>query len=283
MDLASLDTIKFLVKKNKIRPSRQSGQNFLICREVLDKIMQVAEIESGEKVLEIGPGFGTLTNELLEAQAEVTSVELDKNLVKSLSKFKNLYRNFNLISGDIIKEWSILNKDFKNLDYKLISNLPYSLTSLVFRLFLGEVPRPKKIVVLIQKEVAERIIARPGKMSMLSTAVQFYGEAKIIDIVKPECFWPAPEVQSAILEVDRIGLDSNQYKKKLGKTKEETFFKITKIGFSAKRKQLHNNLSNGLYKKSDEIKVFLTNLGINPAIRAQDLTIDQWIEIAINL
>jgi len=283
MDLSSLDTIKYLVKKNNIRPSRKSGQNFLICRNVLGKIVQSAEILSGEKILEIGPGFGTLTNELLESGASVTSVELDKKLVRSLSGLEDKFKKFNLIDGDIINEWSKLNKSFKNLDYKLISNLPYSLTSLVFRLFLGEEPRPKKMVVLIQKEVAERIVAKPGKMSMLSISVQFYGQPKIIDIVRPECFWPAPEVQSAILQVDNIGQDKYGYKKKLGNIDDEKLFKIAKIGFSAKRKQLHNNLASGLHKKNDEIKDFLTKLDINPTIRAQDLTIEQWISIAKNI
>ncbi|XOU94418.1 MAG: 16S rRNA (adenine(1518)-N(6)/adenine(1519)-N(6))-dimethyltransferase RsmA [Candidatus Kerfeldbacteria bacterium] len=282
MDLTELNTIKSLVKQNDIRPTRQSGQNFLICKDVLDKIIRTSEIYPQEKVLEIGPGFGTLTNRLLEAQASVTSVELDRNLAKFLSNNK-LFKNLNLIRGDIIHEWLGLKKDFKNLDYKLIANLPYSLTSLIFRMFLSERPRPKKIVVLIQKEVAERIVAVPGKMSMLSIAVQFYGEPKIIDIVKPECFWPSPEVQSAILEVDNIGLDTKKYKKMLGNVKDEQFFKIAKIGFSAKRKQLHNNLANGLHKKSEEIKAFLTNLNINPAIRAQDLTIKQWIDISKNI
>ncbi len=279
MDLTNKEVIINLAKKNDISPSRQSGQNFLISRHYLEEIVGIANLDKDDRVMEIGPGFGVLTLELLKHSGQVVSFEIDKKLFKYLERYLKLYPNFKLHNADAIKNWKIINEELKDLDYKLVSNLPYNITSRVLRNFTELKPRPKEMIIMVQKEVAERVVAKPGQMSILSVAVQFYGHPeKMIDI-KSENFWPEPAIDSSILKISQIGMDARNYQKKLSPFKAKDFFRTVKIGFSARRKQLHNNLVNGFKITSEKTSKTLAKNGINPKIRAQELSIDQWIDI----
>ena len=290
MDLADLNVIKNLCKKYGLRPSKDFSQNFLIDREVLDEIVAAADLKKNDVVLEIGPGLGVLTAELAERVSRVIAVEADRNMAKVLSEIMTDFPNVEIIQEDVLKfpisNFQFTNKilnqksQIKNYEYKVVANLPYQITSAVFRKFLSEEPRPSEITVMVQKEVAERISAKPGEMSLLSLSVQFFGQPEITAVVPRAAFWPEPKVDSAILRVTRI---KNESEKNLKRIDSEKFFKVVKIGFSARRKQLHNNLSGGLRIPDQKVKEILVSLGFDERARAQDLGINDWIELVNQL
>ena len=279
MDLTSPQTIKSLCKKYNIRPQKLRGQNFLTDREVLEEMSAAANLLENDTVLEVGPGFGVLTSELVKLSGKVVAVEADNKLAAALRETMAGYKNLEIIEGDILKVTHSLLfiKDYK---YKVVANLPYQITSAVLRKFLETEPRPKEIVVMVQKEVAERICAKPGEMSLLAVSVQFFGRPEIIGIVPRTSFWPVPEVDSAILRIKEIKDESEI---NLREINSEKFFKVVKIGFSARRKQLHNNLSGGLGVSDKRIKEILVNLGFDERARAQDLGIGDWIKLVKSL
>jgi 16S rRNA (adenine1518-N6/adenine1519-N6)-dimethyltransferase len=279
MDLSSVETIKFLFKKYGLKPSRERGQNFLIDRVVLDKISETAALGKGDKVLEIGPGFGVLTAELSRKAGRVVAVESDKKLAAALHETAARLDNVNIVEGDILK-FQVSSFGFQKYGYKIVANLPYQITSAIFKKFLNDGPRPAEMVVMVQKEVAERICGKSGDMSLLSLSVQFFGFPEIIAIVPRGSFWPEPEVDSTILKISRI---EKITEKNMNSVDAGKFFKIAKIGFSARRKQLHNNLAGGLRMKSSQIQEVFGKLGFNPKIRAQDLALNDWIKLAVVL
>lgn len=283
MNLASLKTIQFLCRKYKFRPSPKSGQHFLISESSLSKIIQAAGLRKDDTVLEIGAGFGTLTVELLQRVKKVIAVELDKRMVAALKKLATVNKSLTLVKGDIFKQWPMISSLLGDLQYKLVANLPYNITSLVLRNFLEQKPRPSQITLLVQKEVAERVVAKPGKMSLLSVAVQFFGNPEIISYVSGRHFWPQPKVDSAILRIQGIGQDIGGYRKSLRGVELRRFFSLVKTGFSAKRKQLHNNLTAGLRINNNKAREILIASGVDPISRAQNLSIEQWIKIAHNV
>jgi len=267
-----------LLDKYKILPQRQKGQNFLIDEEVLEKIILAADLKKDDQALEIGPGIGTLTRELVLCAGRVVSVELDKKLIWVVKKELREFKNLEIVEGDVLR-FQISDLRFKNNKYKLVANLPYNITSIVLRKFLENDNRPELMVLMVQKEVGERVVAEPGEMSLLSLSVQFYATAEIISLVSKNSFWPAPEVDSAIIRIKPFSAE--EIKKRLAEDLDEKmFFRIARIGFSARRKQLQNNLANGLKIDNEEIKVILEKLKINPLVRAQDLSVDLWLELA---
>lgn len=289
MSLSSSNTIKQLCKKYKISPQKHRGQSFLVDKNVLGKIVKLADIKKGDTILEIGPGFGVLTHELAQRAKKVVAVELDKKLFQALQDNLTDYKNIILINEDIL-EFPISNFQFPNLNYRLIANLPYSIASAVLRKFLtptplpplirGErkkqVPRPKDIIVLVQQEVAERIMADSGNMNLLALNVQLYGQPEILMKVKPGSFWPKPKVVSVLLRI-KVG---RGYKNKVGQFNDKLFWQIVKAGFRAKRKQLINNFSNNLpaVSKRDAEK-WLKQADLSPKIRAEDLGLEDWVRL----
>lgn len=270
--MLSQSEIKKILKKEKLQALKSLGQNFLIDKEVLDKIIQAAELGKNDVVLEIGPGLGVLTKKLSEKAKKVIAVEKDRGLAKFL---EGRYRNVEVINGDalkldflpIVKKYSAAGK------YKVVSNIPYYITSPLMKLFLESECQPKLIVFLVQKEVAQRICAKAGDMSILAISVQTYGSPEIAGYIDKSSFYPEPKVDSAILKIKNISRDfSRDYYQK--------FFKIVKMGFSAKRKKISNNLSSGLYIEKEKIKKFLESFGINPDSRAQELTLEDWKKLA---
>jgi len=283
MDLTSVKSIKFLCKQYGLRPSPRSGQNFLVSKESLEKIIDAAQLQKEDTVLEIGAGFGTLTLALLPKVKTVYSAEKDHRMITALNKLAVVSPSLRLIKGDILHERDYLIKNLEDLKYKLVANLPYNITSKVLRDFTEQKPRPKEMILLVQKEVAERIVSKPGEMSVLSVAVQFFGKPITVALVPRDHFWPKPAVDSVILKITDIGKDPCGYKKMLGKIKVKEFFGLIKIGFSAKRKQLHNNISAGFRIRDDLAHKILEKSGLDPSIRAQELSIEQWVKLANNI
>ena len=279
MSLASLDTIKNFFRENNISPSRDRGQNFLVDEKVLEKIIESANLKKDDVVLEIGAGFGTLTERLAQKAGKIITVESDRGILPILRRNLENYKNVEIIEKDVL---SVVNYESKimNYEYKIVANLPYQITSIVLRKFLENEPRPNEMMVMVQKEVAERICAISGEMSILAVSVQFFGQPEIIQIVPRSSFYPAPEVDSAILRISRI---KNESETNLKRIDVKDFFRVVKVGFSARRKQLHNNLANGLRLKSEEAKNILLDLGLDIQVRAQDLSVDDWINLGNKL
>lgn len=267
-----------LLKKYKISPCRSAGQNFLIDDNILRKIVATADLKTSDNVLEIGPGVGVLTQQLVAIAKKVIAVELDKSLFFVLKKEFKGVKNLELINDDILKlTEAVLNKLFNGEPYKIVANIPYNITSFLLRKFLEQFEyKPTEMILLVQKEVARRIVAKPGDLSLLAVSVQYFSEPKIIDYVSKNCFFPAPEVDSAIIKLKVKNL-------KFDKDKTKKFFRIVKIGFSAKRKKLLNNLSNGLKIDREIVRQVLISCGLKETVRAQELSLEEWIKINKNL
>ncbi len=226
---------KQLCQKYGIKPVRSRGQNFLISESVYDKIIQTADLNKNDVVLEVGPGLGFLTQRIAGKVKKVIAVELDDKLAQVLKirLKKQGIKNVEIINKNIL---DINFLDYYCHEYKIVANLPYNITSIFLRKFLSAKIKPSLVVLMLQKEVAQRIVASPPKMSLLSVSVQFFASPKIIDIVKADDFWPQPKVDSAIIKLSDINDQPN----------EKDFFRLVKIGFSARRKMLKNNFAAGL-------------------------------------
>lgn len=265
----NLSEIKNICKMYNIVPAKSKGQNFLFDQNIVEKIIASANLSKNDTVLEIGPGLGVLTDHLIKKLGQVVAVELDRKLIGFLKNKYHKVDNLEIIAGDILK------LDITSLKlstpYKIVANLPYNITSNFIRNFLEIKNPPTEMIIMIQKEVAKRIIAQPGEMSLLSLSVQFYAKPKILFEVSRNSFWPSPSVDSAVISL--------RLKDKFSFNDPNLFFKIAKIGFSAKRKQLHNNLANGLHLGSDQIKAIIKNIGLDEKIRAQDLALEDWINL----
>jgi 16S rRNA (adenine1518-N6/adenine1519-N6)-dimethyltransferase len=257
--------IKKLCEELGIVPTKSKGQNFLIDKNILDKIIAAADLKKSDTVLEVGPGLGVLTEELLKRVQKVFAVELDKKLFERLSVvFKN-NKNLKIYNADIL-QFEICNLKFN----KVVANLPYQITSAVIRKFLENEIKPELIVLMVQKEVAERICTRSGDMGLLSVSVQFYGKPEIVSKVSKNSFWPVPKVDSAILKITPI---------KREKINEEKFFRIVRAGFAHPRKQLRRNLADGLNLPVKKIDKAILSAKLNPKIRAEELEVEDWIKI----
>jgi 16S rRNA (adenine1518-N6/adenine1519-N6)-dimethyltransferase len=269
----TIEEVKRLLQHYNIYPRKEQGQNFLLDDSVITDSIKAAHLTEGDTVLEIGPGFGALTTALSKAVGEtgkVIAVEQDRVLAAGLTKQKRLYPNLTIINEDV-RTVNLPEAGLEDLSYKLVANLPYSITSWIIRHFLEQQPRPQSLTVLVQKEVAERMAAEPGAMSVLSVATQLYAEPTIIRLVPPESFYPAPKVDSAIIHLERRTAP-------LSETPED-LMRLVNIGFSSKRKQLHNNLSNGLQISSEDAKRLINKAHLDPTVRPQELTIQNWIEL----
>ncbi len=257
-------------KPLNIKPKKSLGQNFLINKGVLEKVILAAELKSADTVLEIGPGTGNLTEKLSEKTGRVVAVEKDRRIIAELKeKFKN--SNVEVVEEDILK-FQPATYDLQPATYKIVANIPYYITSNLLRTVFGKWPKPELIVLTVQKEVAQRIMAKPPKMNLLALSVQIYSEPKIISYVSRRSFRPIPKVDSAIIKLTPRNTQHT--------TEEiEKFFKLIKAGFSGKRKQLVNNLADNFgIMKEDLFKLF-DRIGIKQTARAENLTPDQWLEL----
>jgi 16S rRNA (adenine1518-N6/adenine1519-N6)-dimethyltransferase len=260
-----------LLRQSGLHARKGLGQNFLIDEDVLGRIISSAGLSVKDLVIEVGPGLGVLTEELAKNAGRVIAIELDDNLAVLLKERLASKNNVTVINQDILKtELAVLLDENNAEKYKVVANLPYYITSPVLRHFLESECKPKSMVVMVQKEVAEEIAAEPGKMSLMSIGVQLYGRPEIIMKVPAGSFYPAPKVDSAVLKVTpylqpRVQIDDR-----------EGFFKLVRAGFSSARKQLANSLANGLGISKEESLSLLKKAGIDSQRRAETLTIEEW-------
>lgn len=255
-----------------ISPERSKGQNFLVNEKIYDDIVSYANLDASDEVLEVGPGLGFLTTKLAKAAKRVVAVELDNKLFSFLESAISASSNqkIEVINQDILR---FNPQKYFSGEYKIVANLPYNITSIFLRSFLSLYDSsPNLIVLMLQEEVVRRMAALPPKMSLLAVSVQHYAEVKIMRTVKAGNFWPAPEVDSAVV---RLTLKP----KKFNKQDDKLFFKLVKAGFSAKRKMLKNNLAGGLQISSEEILSSLSKSNISVTTRAEDLSLENWYKL----
>ncbi len=253
-----------------MKPKKQFGQNFLTSIPARNAIVQAGEVTPGDTVLEIGPGKGFLTRALLNTKAHVIAVEKDRDLIPILEEEFKLHKNFTLLQGDA------LTYEPEMVDYKLIANIPYYITGAILEHYLTHKNQPRTMVVLVQKEVAERVCARDGKESILSLSVKAYGEPKLVYRVSRGSFNPAPTVDSAVLQIKAISRShfKNQYH-------EALFFKAVKAGFAHKRKLLLSNLTSAF--PNTPMAEYFESSDIPAKARAENVTLPKWIQLSSKL
>ncbi len=273
----NLEELQKRLKKYNLSPNKVRGQNFLISDTILDNIIDTADIQKDELILEVGPGLGALTERLID-KSRVIAVEVDKNLERLLSKLEKDNNNLDIIWQDIL---SLTNEQFSNIllnskfkKYKIVANIPYYLTSKLINKFLSYKKQPLSMILMVQKEVADRIVDK--KQSLLSLAVSFYSDVEIAKIVDKDNFYPIPKVDSAIIHIYNIhkwnyNIDENE------------LWKLIHRGFSHKRKKLVNNLSSDIKLDKEKLTKEFDKLGLDKNIRAQDLSKENWIDLYTNL
>jgi 16S rRNA (adenine1518-N6/adenine1519-N6)-dimethyltransferase len=266
--LTDVSYLKNLFRHYHIRPNDVMGQNFLIDNDVLDEIVKAADLKKTDTVLEVGPGLGVLTQKLAPNVKRLVAVEKDKKLYPILKSNIKEFKNVELVSGDVLKFH--ISKEIPE-SYKVVANIPYYLTSHLISSLLNLTHKPDLIVFMVQKEVAQRISAKAGELSVLGISVQFYADAETIAAVPKKLFWPAPKVDSAIIRI----VPRNKYNVE----DEKLFFRIIKAGFSGKRKQIHNTLKTGFKFSPEQVGKLLYEAKIDSSSRPQEFTIDQWVDL----
>jgi len=261
------------LKRHGLQPDKNLGQNFLIDATYLNRVAEAGNIREEDIVLEIGAGLGNLTRLLSMQAKEVLAVELDLDLIPILEDVTKIYPNIQIIQGDILK--IDLVELIPATGYLVIANIPYYITSNLIRHLMTAKKRPTRIVLTIQREVAERICAQAEKFSMLSLSVQVFGNPEIVSRVPAGAFYPPPKVDSAIV---RIELYSSPI---IPETQLNTFFQLARAGFSQKRKTLRNSLSAGLQEDKTTIENLLAEAGIDSWRRAETLSLDEWKSLTI--
>jgi 16S rRNA (adenine1518-N6/adenine1519-N6)-dimethyltransferase len=271
IDLTNIRELRNFLYDHHIRPNKAFGQNFLIDRDVLLHIVEAADIHSDDQVLELGAGTGVLTRELAKRARRVVAVELEREMLTLLAKTTHNYTNVEIMERNLL--YVDPKEIFGSEPYKLVANLPYYIASPTFRHFLESANPPRLFVVMVQYEVAQRIVAAPGDLSLLGVSIQFYGEPKIVAQVPARAFYPAPKVDSAILRIDlkdEVPLLPRQ---------RDSFFRMVQAGFSERRKQLHNSLAHGLHRKNADVQPWLIAAHIDPSRRAETLSIEDWLRL----
>jgi 16S rRNA (adenine1518-N6/adenine1519-N6)-dimethyltransferase len=272
-DLTDLSVLRGILARHGLRPNKALGQHFLIDRAALTSLVEAAELSADESVLEVGAGTGVLTVELARRVRRVIAVELDRHMLPLLRESTSRFPPVEILPSDLLQvDPSSL---FGSQTYKLVANLPYYITALTLRHFLEHTYPPRSLVVMVQKEVAERMAAEPGDMSLLSLSVQFFGAPRIIAAVPAAAFFPPPQVDSAIIRVDLF-----QEPPLSGRARDD-FFRLAHAGFAEKRKQLHNSLARNLHVSQEAVGDWLAAAGINPMRRAETLSLDEWLRLTL--
>jgi 16S rRNA (adenine1518-N6/adenine1519-N6)-dimethyltransferase len=276
-------SVRAVLRRAGLRPRHERSQNFLVDVEVLEAILAEARPGPGRRILEIGPGLGILTEALLSAGAAVTAVELDAGLAGWLRERlggpieRAAVAGLGAAGALRLIEGDALDEDLVRLvppPYDVVANLPYHITSPILHRLLGEPPRPERMVLMLQREVAERIAAPPGRMSYLSVFVQYHARVRIARIVPPAAFEPAPDVDSAVVVLEPYPADD-----RLGAAGEDELWRIVQAGFRERRKMLHNVLARQLPVSADELAAALRMAGIAPDRRPQTLAVGEWLAL----
>ena len=271
VDLTNIQVLRNLLYAYKIRPNKAFAQNFLVDRVILQQVVDAAELEASDQVLELGAGTGVLTRQLAKQAGRVVAVELEQDMLRLLAHTVGTYSNVEILARNLL--YLDPQEVFGQEPYKLVANLPYYITAPTFRHFLESANAPRRLVVMVQYEVAQRIVAEPGDLSLLGVSVQFYGRPQIITRVPARAFYPAPKVDSAILRVEV------HEQTPLTARERDGFFRVVQAGFSEKRKQLHNSLAHGLHRKDEEIRGWLAAASIEANRRAETLSIEDWLRL----
>lgn len=261
-----------LLRDFGLHAKKSLGQNFLVDEAALRRVASAADLRPDETVLEIGPGVGSLTRHLAETAAQVIAVELDEALLPALRQVLQPYGNVRVVMGDIL---SLPRPAFvPETAYAVVANIPYYITAAILRRLLAAPPRPTRLTLTVQKEVADRLCAQPGALSLLAVSVQFYARPRRVAVIPAGAFYPRPQVDSAVVRLDVLPQPA------VSVPDEETFFRVVKAGFSQKRKQLHNALAGGLALPGAQARALLLSAGIDPAARAETLTLADWGRLA---
>lgn len=271
-----LDETKGLLRRAGLVARKRLGQHFLVDQEVLGKILAASEVSSRDLIIEVGPGLGILTVELARRARTVVAVELDDNLAALLKETLVGLDNVRIINRDIldVEPDELLREAAEaSSHYRVIANLPYYITAPVFRHFLEAKIKPESMVVMVQKEVAQNIIAKPGDLTLLALSIQFYAEPKLVTYVPANSFYPPPKIDSAVLRLEI------RPRPKVDVGDPDRFFGLIRAGFSARRKQLLNSLSGGLGKTREEISAILEHANIDPKRRAEMLSLEEWADL----
>jgi len=257
-----------LLRQLGLRPRKRFSQSFLVDARIPEQIVRAAEVDPTDEVLEIGPGLGILTRALAERAARVVAVELDRDLAAALPRL--VPENARIVAGDAL---ALDPADHFAGPYKLVANLPYSITSPVLFRYLGVSPRPTLLVVMVQREVAERIAARSGQLSYLAVAVQSVASVRIVRLIPPGAFFPPPKVHSAVVRLDPLPTSLVPAERRDG------FLALVRAGFAQPRKQLANSLAQGLGGPKSEALELLGRAGIAPERRPQELDLEEWARL----
>jgi 16S rRNA (adenine1518-N6/adenine1519-N6)-dimethyltransferase len=276
--------VKATLDAHGLRPRKRWGQHFLTDTHILESIADTAEVTSADTILEIGPGLGNLTRVLAQRAGRVVAVEVDRDLVSKLQGDFADMPNVRIIHGDVLDkaplEWLGLHGNgiagagtspaSDAIPFKVVANLPYYITSAILRHILEAAHKPRCIVVMVQREVAQRMIAKPPAMNLLAVSVQFFSRVRVVRTIAAGAFYPPPKVDSAVVRLDVFDQPW------LAPEEAARFFEIARAGFGGRRKQLRNSLPHGLWRESAEIVAALARARIDPARRAETLTLDEW-------
>lgn len=273
LDLPPLN-IPRLLRQNGLHPDKSLGQTFLVDPVALKGVIEAAELSQEISVLEVGSGLGSLTRYLGTYSAKVVSVELDSRLIPVLENVVASFSNVSVVQGDILK--LDIAKLMGSPGYFVVANIPYYITSKLLRHLLETEVRPQRMVLTVQHEVASRICAKPGKMSLLALAVQVYGHPRICARIPAGSFYPVPKVDSAVIRIDLYSQSFIPF------PLLETFFHFAKAGFSQKRKTLRNSLAAGLGWQPSKVEDLLRTANIEPSRRAETLNLDEWKNLVEN-
>ena len=258
-----------------VKAKKSLGQNFLHDETIIERILEIASLKMKDKVLEIGPGTGTLTAHLLKHAGQVIAVELDHFLIARLEETFRDFQNLTLLEGSVLTidlETRLREAGFEDGEYKVVANIPYYITAPIIRLLLSLPMRPERIVLRVQEEVADRLSASPGGMSLLSLMAQHSATVTKELFVPRSAFEPEPKVDSAVIRLIPHRVFSEK--------SDQELFKVAKAGFIARRKTLANNLSSSFRIPRKEIEAMLIDQGLDSRIRAQELSVEDWIALA---
>lgn len=257
------------------KAKKSLGQNFLHDESVIEGILAIAELSEDDRVLEIGPGTGALTEHLLAHAGSVTAIELDSDLVYRLGETFRDSKGLSLLEGNILEMdlgAYLREAEFEDGKYKVVANIPYYITAPIIRLLLSLPARPERIVLMVQEEVADRLAAPPGGMSLLSLMAQYYADVTKEFFVPKSAFSPEPKVDSVVIRLVP--------KRAFSKDGDRELFRVARAGFIARRKTLANNLSSSFRIPRKEVETELSDLGLSPFVRAQELSVEDWVALA---